>query len=187
MADLFQPIIQKLIDLGFYNFFFPFIVSAALFFGLLKKSKILGDSVLINGVISLSLAFLIMGFPVIFGQPGFFALPMASYFSQITVIFLMFLVAFIGAGFFYPDMTKWLAEVFHHRTMWIIMIAIAFGLLFTSGLINVLFIGLNPSGGGTGTGTQQNKTPYDVVIIVAGIIIFVIMLIIAASITRVST
>ena len=186
MADLFQPLIQKMIDLGFYNFFFPFIIAAALFFGLLKKSKILGDSLVINGVVSLSLAFMIMGFPVIFGAPGFFALPLSSYFSQITVIFLMFLVAFIGASFFYPDMGKWMMEVFKHRTMMTIMIAIAFGLLFTSGLINVLFIGMTPSGGGTGGTGTQNKTPYDVIIIVAGIIIFVIMIIIAASITRAS-
>jgi len=184
MADLFQPIIQKLIDLGFYNFFFPFLVAAALFFGLLKKSKIFGDSVVINGVVSLSLAFLIMGFPVIFGQPSFFALPLATFFSQATVVLLIFVMAFIGASFFYPDMTKWVLDAFKHRTMLTVLIAIAFGLLFTSGLINVLFVGLSAPTTGTGENQQGGKTPVDVIIIVAGIIIFMIMIIIAASVVR---
>ena len=187
MADLFQPIIQKLIDLGFYNFFFPFLVAAALFFGLLKKSKILGDSAVINGVVSLSLAFLIMGFPVIFGQPSFFKLPLSSFFTQATVVLLFFVMAFIGASFFYPDMGKFVADAFKHRTMMTIMIAIAFGLLFTSGLINVLFVGLNPPSSATGGNQQAGKPPFDVIIIVAGIIIFMIMIIIAASIVRGTT
>jgi uncharacterized membrane protein YjfL (UPF0719 family) len=185
MADLFQPVIQKLIDLGFYNFFFPFLIAAALFFGLLKKSKLFGDSVVINAVVSLSLAFMIMGFPVIWGQPGFFALPLSAFFAQGTVILLIFMLAFIGASFFYPDMTKWILEVFKHRTMLTIMIAVAFGLLFTSGLIQVLFIGISPpSSGGAGGQQTAGKTPFDVIIIVAGIIIFVIMIIIAASVVR---
>jgi uncharacterized membrane protein YjfL (UPF0719 family) len=183
MADLFQPIIQKLIDLGFYNFFFPFLIASALFFGLLKKSKILGDSPVINGAVSLALGFMIMGFPVIWGQPSFFAIPLSSYFTQITVIFLMFLFAFIGASFFYPDMTKWIVELFKHRTMLTVMIALAFGLLFTSGLINVLFIGFPSAGGGAGS-KNTGTPPFDVIIIIAGIIIFVIMIIIAASIVR---
>jgi len=183
MADLFQQLIQKMIDFGFYNFLFPFIISLALFYGLLKKSAIFGNSFLINAVVAVSLAFMIAGFPVIFGQPSFFALPLSTFFAQGTVILLIFVLAFIGASFFYPDMTKWLMDVFKHRTMMTILIVIAFGLLFTSGLIQVLFVGLNPPASTTGS-QQGGKTPFDIIVIVAGMIIFVILIIVASSIAR---
>ena len=67
MVSLFEEMVQRLIDLGFYDFFLPFILSTAIFYALLKKSKIISDSPLVNATLALSIAFLIFGYPVIAG------------------------------------------------------------------------------------------------------------------------
>lgn len=178
-TDIFQPFIQKLIQLGFYNFFFPWLITTALMYGLLKKSKVLGESNFYNGVVALTIAFLVIGFPQMFGNPSFFALPLSAFFTQATVIILFLGFGFLIASLFYPNLTSWLPTVFKHRSTLAIMIALALALFITSGLVQVLWSGFGPTGGG-----QKGGTPIDVIIIAAGVIIFVILLIIASSVVR---
>lgn len=179
MADVFQPFIQKLVDLGFYSFFFPWIVTTAIMYGLLKKAKVFGDSATMNGTVALSVAFLVIGFPVLFGNPTVFALPMATFFTQATVVILLLSVGFIMASFFYPNLTGYLTGVMKHRSILGAMIAIGLGLLITSGLIQILISGYG----------KPSKTgpPLDVITIISGIIIFVVVIIIATVVVRSET
>jgi len=176
MADIFQPFIQKLVDLGFYNFFFPWIITTAIMYGLLKKSKVFGDSAMMNGTISLSISFLVIGFPLIFGNPSVFALPMATFFTQATVIVLFLAVGFLMASFFYPNLTSYLSSVMKHRSILAAMIALALGLFITSGLIQILI-------GGYGKPSKTGP-PLDVITITSGIVIFVVVIIIATVVAR---
>ena len=62
MANFFELVVQKLSELGFYNFFFPFVLSAVLFYALLRRSKLFGEmreGQILAAIVSLSVAFLI--------------------------------------------------------------------------------------------------------------------------------
>ena len=63
----FDIVVSKLVELGFYDFFFPFLILTVITFALLRKSRILGEGVAINAVISLAIGMMILGFPVIVG------------------------------------------------------------------------------------------------------------------------
>lgn len=175
MTTPFELVVRKMIDLGFYDFVFPFIITSAIFYALLKRSRFLGESVATNAVIALSIAFLIFGFPVIVGFS--LATPLSTFFTQATVWILIFIIGMVMASIFYPDFLKLLAETFTKRTTVYEMIAIAVALMITSGLVGVFTQAFAPAPG-------VLAAPRDVIIIIAGIIIFVILILIAASIFR---
>ncbi len=178
MANVFDALVKQLISLGFYDFLFPFIITAAIFYGLLRKSKILSDSPLINGVIALSIAFMVFGFPTISGIS--LSTPLSTFFTQATVWVLIFLIGFILASFFYPELSKMLLEQFTRRSTLMIMISIGITLFVVSGLLSAIFI---PPSKPPAPGTPAS-TPTDVIIITAGVIIFIVLIIIAAAIAR---
>lgn len=177
MADLFAPIIQQLQNLGFFGFFFPWIITLAIFYAILKKSKILGDSAVLNGAIALAIAFLVGGFSVMTG--GSLGISFTNLFTQTTTMLLFLIVAFIAASMFYPDLPKMLAAQFTHRTTLWAMLALGVTLLLTSGLIGVFFNQLTSPSAPGATGI-----PTDVLIIAAGVILFVVILLIASSVGR---
>jgi len=178
MVNPFEIIAQRLIDLGFYDFLFPFIITSAIFYGLLKKTKVLGESVTLNGALALSIAFLIFGFPRLFLGVSL-ASPFSRFFTQATVWILIFGVGILLASFFYPDITKFLVEQFTRRTVLMVMIVIGISLLITSGFISV-FTGVWGGEGGLGGGVSS-----DIIIIATALIIFIILIIIAGAIARV--
>jgi hypothetical protein len=135
MANPFQTFVQRLIDLGFYDFVFPFIITSALLYALLRKTKIFGESVAVNAVVALSIGFMIFGFPVLAGLT--LATNWSIFFTQATVFLLIFFVALLLSSLFYPDLMKMLAEQFTRRTTLYQMIALAVTLLVTSGLVVV--------------------------------------------------
>jgi hypothetical protein len=179
MTNVFEIIAQKLIDLGVYDFLFPFIITSAIFYGLLKKTKILGESVTINGVLALSIAFLIFGFPKLIGVT--LASPFSRFFTGVTVWILIIGTGVLLAGFFYPDLLKFLAEAFTRRTALIVMIVIGISLFITSGFITVFTGGWTP----TAPGAPGPGISTDVIILAAAIIIFIVLLIIAGAIVGV--
>jgi hypothetical protein len=173
----FEMIVNKLIALGFYDFLFPFIITSAIFYALLRKSKVFGESAFINAAISLSIALLIFGFPVIAGIS--LATPLSTFFTQATVWILIIAIGFLLASFFYPDLTKVLLETFKRRTTLMMMLAIGITLFITSGLLSVFTSGLYAPRAGA------PAPPLDIILIAAGLIIFVVLIIIATAITRV--
>ncbi|MEM5843910.1 MAG: hypothetical protein QXX07_02645 [Candidatus Aenigmatarchaeota archaeon] len=177
MADLFTPIIEQLDKLGFFNFFFPWLVTLAIMYAILQKSKILGESALINGVVALSIAFLVFAFPVLSGFS--FALPLSTLFTQTTSILLFFFVGFLLASLFYPNLTQFLIQQFTRRTTLYAMVALGIALFITSGLVGTFWAqATKPPEPG------KAALPSDVIYLTVGIILFVVVLIIAGSIAR---
>lgn len=171
MENIFAIVINKLLEVGFYDLLI-FILSLALFYALLRKVKILGESPLVNAVVAFSIAFLIFGFPVIVGFS--LTLPLVTFFTHSFVWILVFFIGFIIASFFYPDLPKFLAEKFTSRSMLSIAIAVGITSVIISGLINVFWA----------TPPREGiiQYPLDTTIIAAGVIIFCVLLIIAGSI-----
>lgn len=176
MTNIFQPVVEKLIDLGFYEFFFPWLITAAIFFGLLKKSKVLGEGVVLNGVVALSIAFLIFGFPVISGFS--LALPISSFFTQATAIILFIFMGLLLASMFVPDLRDFLGKAFTRRTILWEMLALGLTLFITSTLISVFWF---QAGKPTQPGAPP-APPTDIITIATGVIIFVVLLIIASAV-----
>jgi hypothetical protein len=177
MATLFELVVRKMIEWGFYGYLFPFLLTLALFYGLLSKSKLLGGSPLVNGVIALCAAFLIFGFPILAGIS--LALPLSMFFAHTTVFLLVFVMAFLLASLFYPDMMDWLASVFTRRTTLWAMLGLGMVLFISSGLMSVLTqqIYAPPTPG-------VPALPTDIIILIVGVVLFVVFLMIAVSVTK---
>jgi MFS family permease len=175
MADVFEPIITRFISLGFLNALMLFFFSAILY-AILRKSKIFGESVIINGFIAFIAAFLVFVFPFVTGLS--LTTNFSLFFTQSAVILLFLVMSFIMASLFYPDMPKFLAEHFTHRSTLSVMIALGIALFIMSGLVSTLLATFTaPKLAGTsGVGASP-----DILIIGAGLIIFVVILIVAAS------
>lgn len=62
MTNPFELLVQNLNALGFFGFLLPWIFMFTVAFGLLVKSKVLGDDKRVAAVVSLVLAFFIVGF-----------------------------------------------------------------------------------------------------------------------------
>ncbi len=136
MPDLFRPIAEKLIELGFLGFFLPWLITAAIFWGLLRKSKLF-DSIIINAILALSASFFLWGYligPTAIEIGG----PLSIFMAQVSVLILVIVFGLVGASMFYPDLSKTLGETFKSRSAMYIMIALFFGLFFTSGLYRIL-------------------------------------------------
>lgn len=133
---VFQQVVQRLIDLGFYEFFLPFILVAAISYAVLRKTKVLGESATINGIISMALAFFIFGLPVLSGVS--LVKPLTSFFGSIWVVMLILVGGMLIASFFVPDLTSRLVETMKGGGMiwWMIVIALVIGII--SGLFGFI-------------------------------------------------
>lgn len=147
MADPFTITIVKLQELGFFKFFLPFMMSAAIFYGLLRKSKIFGEperNVAVNGVVALTAAMMIWAYPIIAGvdiERQFATFMMNSLTATVAIM-----VGLMVAGMFLPeDLGKQLATAFKlgekggrfGSVLIVIALVVGFGALMSSGLFNV--------------------------------------------------
>src|SRR4030043_36624 len=99
---VFEEAISALVELGFYKFFLPFIIISAIIFALLRRTQILGESPLISGIVSISIAFFIFALPVLGGLD--LVKPLSSFFGQISVIILIITFGLLISGLFIPDL-----------------------------------------------------------------------------------
>lgn len=174
MVSPFEIAIKKLVEVGFYDILL-FVLSLAIFYAILRKSKILGESPLINAVISFVAAFLVFGYPVLIGFS--LTMPLTMFFTQSFVWILIFVIGFVLASMFYPDMPKMLAEQFTKRTTLYVMLALGITIILMSTLISVFWT-YPPAAPGAPTPST------DVIILAAGVIIFIVLIIIAAATVR---
>src|SRR5437867_7967016 len=114
MATPFEIVAQKMVELGFFNFIFPFIITSAIFYALLRRAQVVGESPTVNAVVSISIAFLIFGFPVIAGIN--LTTPLSTFFTQATIWLLILFVGAMLASIFYPNFSEMLIKQFTHRT-----------------------------------------------------------------------
>jgi uncharacterized membrane protein YjfL (UPF0719 family) len=93
MTDFFTITIQWLESIGFFKFFLPYILTAAIFYGLLRKSKIFGEkreSIVINATISFSAALFVAASPILVGID--LSKPMSQILTFSLLVFLVVLV-----------------------------------------------------------------------------------------------
>lgn len=108
MTDVFSQVILTLHQLGFFKFLIPYILTLAIFYGLLRKSKIFGEpekNVTINATVAASAALLVSAAPIIAG------IDITSYLSGFLiyvmfVIFAMIVIWFIP-NIFFPTLKEY--------------------------------------------------------------------------------
>ena len=148
-----------------------FAFALGVLFTILKRIKIFGESTLVNGIISFSIAFMVFGYPVIIGYS--LITPFVSMFAQATAVMLILGVALLITNFFYPDLPKFLAARFTSRGALTAAIAIAVIIALTSGAANVIINSPKSSAGAPSVPTE--------LAIMVGIVIILILVLLVAS------
>jgi len=174
MADPFTTTIEKLRGTGFFEFLLPFMLTAAIFYGLLRKSKIFGEpekNVAVNGIVALTAAFMVWSYPVLAGVSFVDKFPV--FFTQAMSAMLVMMVGLLITSMFVPpDLPEKITKMLDKR-LWIVLvlgILIGGGILISSGLIN-LFFPTGPTFGGVSE---------DVIMTVSVVILFFVTILIMA-------
>lgn len=178
MANPFEIFVQELVNQGFYGYFLPFILTGVIVYALLRKSKVLGDSVTGNGIVAVAVAFMVLAFPVFSGinlQTQF-----ATFFVQSSVFILIFVIGLILASLYYPDLQGMLASQFKSRGWMFIALIIVITFFVSSGLIGAFTNIGNPLL--TGQEPTSPGVPTDIIIVVVGIILAMVVIIVAATV-----
>ncbi len=140
MPDLFTPVIERLIELGFFKFMLPYILTSSVFYGLLRKSQIFGkpdQNVAVNAVVALVASFMVWASPVILGLD--IQTQLAAFFTQGIIVFLVLMMALLFTGMFLPpNLTEYLANNLFQGNkvggILVILVIFAFIIFATSGL-----------------------------------------------------
>lgn len=143
-------------NMGFFQFYLPFILTFAVFYGILEKIKIFGDkSRNINLIISLALAFYVISFtPVGITLAQF----LSQFFTDISLMIftilglgmiLVVLMAISGKKFENIGENKYLIPI-----GLLIAVLLVLGIFITSGGLS-LFPGINIGTGGLGLSDQD--------------------------------
>lgn len=143
MANMFETVILKMRETGMFQFLFPFMLSTAIFYGLLRKSKIFGDPrevVSINAVVALVASFMVWSAPILLGVD--IEQSLANFFVQGMTATLVVLVGLLITGMFFPpDLAKHLSEKLNTpkyvSAFLIFGILIGVAVFLSSGLINI--------------------------------------------------
>lgn len=179
-GPIFESVVQKMVDFGLYDYVIPFILTSAIMFALLRKSRVIGDSVVLNGVFSVSVGLLIFAFPVLTGIT--YGQELSTFFVQGSFWIFILVLAVLIASVFYPDITKMLMDQMKTRQFLFIMMAMGIAIFVVSGMVSVFLNLGNPAV--TGEEPELPSPPTDIVIIIASLIIFMVLLVIAAAIYR---
>jgi len=172
MENIFATVVQRFVDFGFYDLV-VFALALAIFYAILKRVKIFGESPAVIGTIAFAIAFMVFGYPVIIGYS--MVTPFVSLFTQTTVFIMVFVIAFLIASFFYPDMPKFLEESFKTRGMLMNALAIGIGIAIMSGAVSVLWNAPKGNEGLPGAPTELS-------IMAGAVIVLIIILILASSV-----
>ncbi len=165
--DVFREAILQMREIGAFNFLFPFLLTMAIFYGLLRKSKIFGPpetNVAVNAIVSLVAAFMVWAYPVINGVD--IEAKLSSFFAQGIIVTLVLMMAMLGSGMVLPpdyDFKKMFGE-----RGGLIIVGIVFALsiviVITSGLVGII---INPE-------QITSLIPKDYIITI-GLILFVLI------------
>jgi len=174
MPNYFELVAEKMAELGFFNYLFPFLILLALLYAILRKSKLVENKVA-AGILSLAISFMVVfGFPLATGFE--LGSPFSAFFMQASVFILVFFIGLVTASLFYPNLMEKLPKLFVRRTTLFAMIAIAFVLFISSGLVGVFTTGL-AGGGGGGIST-------DIIMLAVAVFLAITFVLIGASISR---
>ncbi|MBD3155797.1 MAG: hypothetical protein GF368_04025 [Candidatus Aenigmarchaeota archaeon] len=137
MVSPFEAVARKLGELGVYDFLLPWIITSAIIWGLLEKSKLFGEgSVAINSVLSISISFFIWGFLIFTGSNEVGSM-LSKFFTQISFVAVGFAAILLVGSLFYPDFPAALEDRIPKESMFWIVIVIGLAIAISVGLINV--------------------------------------------------
>ncbi|MBD3155796.1 MAG: hypothetical protein GF368_04020 [Candidatus Aenigmarchaeota archaeon] len=165
MPDVFTIVIKKLEELGAFNFLFPFMLTTAIFYGLLRRSKIfmvrkkeyvvvnrdtgekkeydveVGGAV--NAVVAVIAGFMVWAYPILAGVN--IQQQLSVFFMQGAIVTLIFIIGLMILGMFLkPGVADQLHELIFKDGKFgvtaIIIICIGVGVLVfvTSGLLDLI-------------------------------------------------
>lgn len=140
MTGPFETVVINLQRIGAYNFLFPFMLTSAVFYGLLRKSRLFGEpekNIAVNGVVALMAAFMMWSYPILAGKNV--ELPLSIFFFQGSIATIIVMVGFMIMSIF-VEPGKTFGEKYGKKLLPGLVILgglIAFGLFFTSGLIDL--------------------------------------------------
>ena len=92
----FELIIENLRNIGFYNFFLPWILVLSIVYGILVKTEVFGDNKSVNAIVSIAISFIFLGGLYAFIPHNFFAI----FFSRFAILIVVLLAIAILLGFF---------------------------------------------------------------------------------------
>jgi len=137
MVSPFEIVARRLGELGVYDFLLPWLITSAIVWGLLQKSKIFGENaVVINSVISLSISFFIWGF-IIFTGSTTVGSSLSIFFMNMVLVGVAFAFILVIGAMFFPDYTQKLKDAIPTETLFWIVVVIGLVLAVVAGLINV--------------------------------------------------
>lgn len=144
MVSPFEIVIGRLRDLGFFEFLLPFLLTSAIFYGLLRRSQLFGPperNVAVNAVVALVAAFMVWAYPVLIGVN--IETQLSQFFFSGVVILLTVIVGLLITGMFFK---KTLGEVIEEKfkgnmviSLLILGAIMSIGIVVSSGLLNVFF------------------------------------------------
>lgn len=144
MVSPFEIVITRLRDIGAFEFLFPFMLTAAIFYGLLRRSQIFGmpeKNVAVNAVVALVAAFMVWAYPILIGvnvEKQF-----SQFFFSGVVVLLTIMLGLLASSMVFPEgIGKVLSEKYKGGLVIAFVIfglLIAFGIVVSSGLINIFF------------------------------------------------
>ncbi len=145
MPTVFEIAILKLQGLGFFNFLLPFILTAAIIYGGLRRAQLFGEpekNVAVNAIVAFVISLFVWAAPIILGID--IETKLSAFFVQGFSVSLIVLIALVLAGMFFPpDLAKNLGDRMKAPVFWggVIVVALIVGgvILVSSGLATVLF------------------------------------------------
>ena len=143
---IFEDLVQRLIDLGFYKFVLPFIIISAIIYALLRKNQVLGDSPVVNGIVAISFSFFVFALPILAGMS--LEKPLSSFFGQVAIVIMIIAFTMIITGMFVPNLTGVLTGG-SGMIWWMLIIVLVLAL--GSGLFFVVINPIAQSAGGGGS------------------------------------
>ena len=106
MTTGLETVLINLNKMGFLAFL-PFLLTAAVFYGLLRRSKLFGEpekNVVVNAVVAIVAAFLVWAYPIIGGMSiEEYQLFFSSFFFKGTIATLTVVIGLIITGMFFPE------------------------------------------------------------------------------------
>jgi uncharacterized membrane protein YjfL (UPF0719 family) len=174
MVSPFEIAILKLKELGAFQFLFPFILTSAIFYGLLRKSQLFGPperNVAVNGVIALITAFMVWAYPILAGVN--LETQLATFMFNGVIAILIIMVGLMVVGMFLPpDLPAKLGEKIGSRALSGILIfgiIVGIAVFLSSGLISAFLPGF-----------AIEAIPTDTLLAIAVLIIIVATIVILA-------
>lgn len=173
MVSPIETVILRLGDLGFFKFVLPFLLTAAIFYGLLRKSKVFGDpheNIAVNAIVALTAGFMVWAYPVLAGvdiQTQF-----STFIFQATLAMFAIIIGLLIAGMFFPeDISKKIGDVVKGgKGVGVVILGallIIGGIVFSSGLGNLFIPGGSLGGLNINFGGIDQTTVLSAIVIIA--------------------